>query len=124
MEFKAHNAEFKEIEKDIRKLINEEKIGNWFHLLKNTNKRTLKALFGKIKEALIKDYDKNISKISILFCFCVLDKKWACMKHFYWDSNTSVEYKNYVVNFFRLDYTVRREKIEVIDENGWEIVQA
>lgn len=123
VEFKAHNAKFEEIEKDIRKLINEEKIGNWFHLLKNTNSKTLKALFEKVKKALVEDYDKKISKISILFCFCILDKKWACMKHFYWDSSTSVEYKYYVEDFFGLDYIVRKGKIVVMDENGWEIVQ-
>ncbi|MBE8540184.1 hypothetical protein [Geoglobus acetivorans] len=121
VEFKAHNPRFREVEKDIKKLVGEEPTGNWFHLLKNVNSMTLKALFGKIKNALIKNYSDSIS---ILFCFCVLDKKWACMKHFNWSGSElpqkekQEKYRAFVEEFFRLDYFVRREVI-VVDENGW-----
>ncbi|RLF01280.1 MAG: hypothetical protein DRJ64_10845 [Thermoprotei archaeon] len=81
VEFKDHNARFEEIEKDVKKLVNEGITGNWFHLLKNINSRTLKSLFNKIERALIVNYS---DKIPILFCFCVLSRKWACIKHFYW----------------------------------------
>ena len=123
VEFKAYNPRFKEIEKDIKKLVREEITGNWFHLLKNVNSMTLKALFDKIKNALIKNYSDSIS---ILFCFCVLDKKWACMKHFKWNGSEFPEekkqekYRVFVEEFFRLDYFVRR-RIIVVDETGWEI---
>lgn len=117
VEFKAHNPKFEDIEKDVKKLVNEGIAGNWFHLLKNVNSRTLKSLFSKIERALIANYS---DKISILFCFCVLNKKWACMKHFNWNSEKgkSESYRMFVEEFFRLDYAVRRE-ITVIDGNGW-----
>ena len=121
VEFKAHNARFEEIEKDVKKLVNEGITGNWFHLLKNANSKTLKSLFNKIEKALMVNYS---DKISILFCFCVLSRKWACIKHFYWDGNGFANhrkfksYRMFVEEFFRLDYVVRKE-ITVIDENGW-----
>jgi hypothetical protein len=116
VEFKAHNARFNEIEKDIKKLVHEGITGNWFHLLVNVNSRTLKALFGKIKRALIENYSE---KISILFCFCVLSKRWACIKHFSWDSEKRTEnYDIFIERFFEFDYEVKR-KIKVIDGNEW-----
>lgn len=124
VEFKAHNPRFTEIEKDVKKLIGEKITGNWFHLLKNVNSKTLKALFSKMKKALMINYS---DEISVLFCFCVLDKKWACIKHFNWNGFKFPEdvkqekYRAFVEKFFRLDYFVRREII-VVDENDWIIL--
>jgi len=123
VEFKAHNPRFREIEKDVKKLVGEEITGNWFHLLKNVNSKTLMALFSKMEKALMMNYS---NEISILFCFCVLDKKWACIKHFNWNGSEFPEdekqekYRAFVERFFRLDYFVRRGII-VVDENDWMI---
>jgi len=126
VEFKAHNARFEEIEKDIRKLVNEGILGNWFHLLKNINSKTLVSVFDKMERALIANYSDNIS---ILFCFCVLNKKWACIKHFNWNGSEfsqeekQEKYRAFVEEFFRLDYMVRKRKVIVLDENGWLIYE-
>jgi len=85
------------------------------------NSVTLRALFGKIKRALLNNYSDSIT---VLFCFCVLDKKWACMKHFYWDGFEFSEeekqenFKAFAEDFFRLDYFVKRRELIVRDENG------
>lgn len=73
VELKAHNPATKSICKDIEKIIREEKDGNWFHVLKNIDKATLPSIFYKFIYSLKEHSDKG-SKISILFCICVLEK--------------------------------------------------
>ena len=123
VEFKAHNPDKEQIRKDIEKIIKEGITGNWFHTLKNIDGGTLPSLFKKFiysfKEcSSLIDADKGMS---ILFCFCVLDKKWACIKHFLYDSSKA-SFETYLDNFFSLDYFVKSGKIEVIDGNGWSLI--
>ncbi len=123
VEFKAHNPDKEQIRKDIEKIIKEGITGNWFHTLKNIDRGTLPSLFQKFiysfKEcSSLIDADKGVS---ILFCFCVLDKKWACIKHFLYDSSKA-SFENYLDNFFSLDYFVKFGKIEVKDGNGWSLI--
>jgi hypothetical protein len=123
VEFKAHNPDKEQIRKDIEKIIKEGITGNWFHTLKNIDGGTLPSLFKKFiysfKEcSSLIDADKGVS---MLFCFCVLDKKWACIKHFLYDSSKA-SFENYLDNFFSLDYFVKSGKIEVIDGKGWSLI--
>jgi len=121
VEFKAHNPSFKDIRKDIEKLVREGIPGNWFHTLKNIDSRTLPVLFEKLSRSL-KDFGEQASTIdvSILFSFCVVEKKWACMKHFLYYQQQG-DYKSFVDEFLRLTYEVKNGKIHVLDENGWTI---
>jgi hypothetical protein len=94
IEFKAHIPPKGSIEKDIEKLIREDIVGNWFHLLQNADRETLKRLFEKLAVA-IKDsiaqctkHGYEIRERKIVFCFCVLNLRVAdhpqlyLLKHF------------------------------------------
>jgi hypothetical protein len=82
VEFKAHNPGYELIRKDIEKLIGEKIIGNWFHFLKNIDKATLPVLCEKLSRSLIDCCPpKESFHVSIVFAFCVFEKKWACIKH-------------------------------------------
>jgi hypothetical protein len=123
VEFKAHNPPKEHIIKDIEKLIKEDIPGNWFHLLKNIDSKTLPVLFSKISESLkthLKDSESK--RISIVFSFCVLDKKWACLKRFQYD-DPIVDINKYVDDFFNLQYDVRAESVEVLFSSNWQIFQ-
>lgn len=119
VEFKAHNPQKKHIKKDIEKLIREGIQGNWFHTLKNIDNQTIHSLFAKIRDS-IKDFlnAANDREISIIFCFCVIDKKWACIKHFFYDSSKD-NFKQYVDDFFRLNYHVESDKVQANKDSGW-----
>jgi hypothetical protein len=119
VEFKAHNPQKKDIKKDIEKLIREGKPGNWFHTLKNIDSQTLHSLFAKIRDS-IKDFsnEANDKEISIIFCFCVIEKKWACIKHFFYDSSKG-NFEQYVDDFFRLNYHVKSDKVQTIQDSDW-----
>jgi len=89
IELKAHNTEMEKVKKDIEKIIREGITANWFHTLKNVRSNTLPSLFSKFTKSFkacsnLIDTDK---RISILFCFCVLEKRWGCIKHFSYDSS-------------------------------------
>lgn len=124
IEFKAHNPPQQHISKDIEKLIRENIQGNWFHLLKNIDSGTLPALFTKFINSfnafsnLVSN--KNLS-VSILFYFCVLDKKWACYKHFDYRPEQG-NFDAYVNSFFSVNYGVSGNKVTVNNNNGWIIV--
>jgi len=123
VEFKAHNPDKEQIRKDIEKIIKEGITGNWFHTLKNIDGGTLPSVFKKFIYS-FKECSSLIGAdkgVSILFCFCVLDKKWACIKHFMYDSSKA-SFENYLDNFFSLDYFVKSGKIEVIDGKGWSLI--
>jgi len=123
VEFKAHNPPFKHIKKDIEKLVREDIPGNWFHTLRNTHSKTLPVLFEKFSRSL--KYFNQITDnktISILFSFCVIKKRWACMKHFFRDQGQG-DYAPFVDEFFRLNHKVENGKMQVLDENGWTIIR-
>lgn len=124
VEFKAHNPPQNHIQKDIEKLIRENIQGNWFHLLKNIDSGTLPALFTKFINS-FNGFSKLVSdnnvSVSVLFCFCVLDKKWACYKHFNYrpEQGHIVDYAN---DFFTLGYNVSGNRVIVNNNNGWIVV--
>ncbi len=123
IEFKAHNADQMKIRKDIEKLIKEQIPGNWFHTLKNAESNTLPSLFQKFKDSFLQFHDigDNV-ELFMVFCFCIIEKKWACLKYFHFEpSETS--FQEYVENFFRLDYTIKSGKILVQDQYGWNIIE-
>lgn len=105
VEFKGPQASKNDIGKDIEKLVREGYQGNWFHILGNYNAGTFPALFSKFKYAFT-EYPKLFSpeklcskKISILFCFCVLAKQRAYMRHFFYEPSQN-GYEEYVTSFF------------------------
>ena len=122
VEFKAHNPSFNYIRKDIEKLVRESIPGNWFHTLKSIDSGTFPVLFEKLSRS-FKDFTKEAYRIgvSILFSFCVIEKKWACMKHFLYNQRQG-DYESFVDEFLRLTYEVKSGKIHVFDENGWTII--
>jgi hypothetical protein len=121
VEFKAHNPPKEHIRKDIEKLLKEKTHGNWFHTLKNIDRRTLRVLFGKMADSL-KSCRELVSdrQASIVFSFCVLEKKWACLKRF--TCYSSVEsFDKYVNEFFELEYTIKDRTVQVLQEGDWQI---
>jgi len=105
VEFKAHNPTEKNIGKDIEKLVREGIQGNWFHILNSYNAGTFPALFSKFKYAFI-EYPKEHNNeefsskiISIVFCFCVLVKPKAYMRHFFYEPLQD-KYSELVNRFF------------------------
>jgi len=121
IEFKAHNPPQEHIRKDIEKLIREKIQGNWFHLLKNIDSGTLQALFTKFTASFRSCSNMVSNNVSILFCFCVLDKKWACYKHFDYHPGQG-NFDAYVNSFFTVNYGVSGNKVTVNNNNGWIIV--
>jgi hypothetical protein len=123
VEFKAHNPGEEVIRQDIHKLVGEEVTGNWFHILEDINSETLNSLFTKFTNSL-KGCAENLddAHISILFCFCVLEKKWTCIKHFYYDKSRG-DFEMYVDSFFDLDCTVEADHIFVSQGLDWYIFQ-
>lgn len=123
IEFKAHNPEPEDIRKDIEKLIRERIAGNWFHVLKNADSGTLPVLFGKMRKSLLEcEIFLEKVELSFIFCFCVLEKSWACMKHFYYNPKEE-NFQEYLDTFFALGYSVQAGKIEVAQENNWNIIK-
>jgi len=125
IELKAHNPALKNFSKDIEKIIREGKDGNWFHVLKNIDKATLPSVFDKFISSLKEHSDKS-NKISILFCICVLEKKWGMIKHFEWN-NKKGNLIDYLDNFFILSQIRNRntdEQKEFLRNNEWLIVES
>ena len=78
IEFKAKNPEQKAVCKDIEKLFKEKCNGAWIHILENENSGTVKALFGKFKNAFdkLKNSEQHISlKKSVSFHVLILEKQ-------------------------------------------------
>ena len=124
VEFKAHHPPQEQIRKDIEKLIREGDAGNWVHTLKNIDNQTLQTLFVKFI-ASINEFSEIVgeNEVSIVFCFCVLDKKWACIKHFHYNS-TKGEFKEYVNNFFDIRVEVEASDVVVNAETAWYVFKA
>lgn len=128
IELKAHQPGLKEIKKDIEKLIKEKQIGNWFHTLKNIDRRSLPVLFKKFDDAFNSDDLKGQGiRKDILFCFCIIDKskRYGLMKELHYDPHLIGESQTYFKEFFCLtsinkDQSIS-EQIDILkkDENGW-----
>jgi hypothetical protein len=121
IEFKAHNPDKSHIEKDIEKLIKEKQIGNWVHLLKNIDRGTLPALFNKFINSFENQKNKISKPLSICFCFCILEKRLACLKHFYFDPAHNINFQDYYKEFFIIDYDEAFNN-SVNISNGWSIL--
>jgi hypothetical protein len=123
IEFKAHNPGTEIIRQDIRKLVRDNITGNWFHILEDIDSETLKSIFSKLTAAL-RSYSDNLGEnpISILFCFCILARKWTCIKHFFYDKSRG-DFGTYVDNFFDLDCQVESDHIVVSQGLDWYIFQ-
>jgi hypothetical protein len=124
VEFKAHNPVIKDISKDFEKIIKEKEHGNWFHILENINKGTLPSVFDKFIFSL-KEHSNKGSKISILFCICILEKKFSIIKYFKWNKNVG-DLIHYLDKFFVLRQTKNRninEQKELLRDSKWLIVE-
>jgi hypothetical protein len=123
IEFKAHNPGKEIIRQDLRKLVRDNITGNWFHILEDIDSETLKSIFSKLTAAL-RSYSDNLGEnpISILFCFCILARKWTCIKHFFYDKSRG-DFSSYVDNFFDLDCQVESDHIVVSQGLDWYIFQ-
>lgn len=104
VEFKGPQAKKEDVGKDIEKLVREGCFGGWFHILRNSNRGTFRSLFSKFQYGFI-EYPKLFSpeefsskRISILFCFCVLAKQHAYMRHFLYEPSQD-GYEEYVTSF-------------------------
>ena len=121
VEFKAHNPPCENIRKDIEKLVQERVAGNWFHTLGNIDSKTLTSLFEKMSVSL-KKHRRDIREagVSIVFAFCVLEKKWACLKHFLFERPQG-DLNAYVDEFFRLEYAIESGKVTVENKRHWQV---
>lgn len=125
VELKAHNAPMEHVEKDIKKLVWEKPPGNWFHLFKNVNKRTLPTLFEKIADSLkaCSNSPECRDEISIIFSFCVLDQKWGCIRHFGYKSSDG-DVSKFINRFFDgPKYEIKNKRIDVSEKGGWQIIE-
>lgn len=81
LEFKSHNAPMENIIKDLHKLVKENNIGAWFHVLQNCDRGTIKSLFNKFSislESLTKPKPEGYNltpQKEIFFVFLIVDKK-------------------------------------------------
>ena len=74
VEFKAHQPAQLGVTKDMQKLLHEPLDGNWFHVIENTDKGTLQALFGKLSQA-VQAYSREPLGDQIHFCFCCVRRQ-------------------------------------------------
>jgi hypothetical protein len=125
IECKAHNPPEESIKKDIEKLIREEIVGGWFHLLRNANLGTFKSLFNKfasaIEDRIAATKDHPIRESKIVFCFCVLDRKLYLLKRFdsiYRAQQSMCEARELCDNGKSLDDVLR----DLATIKNWEIV--
>ena len=124
VEFKAHNPQVEKIRKDIEKLIRENISGNWFHTLKNIDSKTIPTLFNKFKDSFQKCSENITKKLSFVFCLCVLEKKWACIKEFSFDPSHD-DLSAYINGFFDLEYSAAAKSTSVKINNlkGWTLIE-
>ncbi len=99
IEFKAHNASKDQIKKDIEKLVRENLVGNWFHLLSSSNSKTLPSLFKKFMNAFAECIKYATHDIDIVFCFCVLGDRKLFLKRFVYKLSDD-EFIDYAQRFF------------------------
>jgi len=110
------------IYKDICKLIREpgEACAAWYQLIGNSHSGTLVTLFRSLKSAFIDDYLKtnNVPTRKIIFHICVLNPSYTLQKVFSY--NPTVPFKDFVDDFFDIDYKVSRSKFNFTNINGWD----
>ena len=131
VELKAHNPAIKNFSKDIEKIIREGKDGNWFHVLKNIDKETLPSVFNKFILSFEKYKGKGSRKF-ILFCICILEKKFSIIKRFDYDPSFVKNISNLMEEFFCLsklnnsnnikDKNLPEQK-DILKNNGWTIIE-
>lgn len=120
VEFKAHNPPLEHIRKDIEKLVREQTPGNWHHTLKNIDSGTLPSLFQKFINSFVTLQSSIVNfNISILFCICVIEKKWACMKVLEYSDSVDVAFDKYLNDFFELGYHIKSGQIVIDNNNEW-----
>ncbi len=138
VEFKAGTSTYEGIRKDIEKIITEGKDGNWFHILKNIDRRSLPVVYNRFIKSIQNHFNQS-KKISILFCICILEleslkleKKWGMIKHFEYDSSLGKNIPNYMEEFFCMDKNNDLNNIDgknletqkdTLKNNGWMIVE-
>jgi hypothetical protein len=67
VEFKSKQPSPQQIQKDVEKLFREQLIGNWFHVLERTNRRSVPCLLNKLCEA-FKQSNRDVSgDLTIVF---------------------------------------------------------
>jgi len=71
IEFKAHIPEQQAIDKDIEKLVTEDVLGCWCHIIEKSDSGTAKSLFGKFREA-FKKYNTMNKELMVLIY--IIDK--------------------------------------------------
>ena len=80
----------------------------------------------------MKEHSDKGSKISILFCICILEKKWGMIKHFEYDSSSGKNISNHMEEFFCMDKNNDLNNIDgkyleaqkdILKNNGWMIVE-
>ena len=131
VELKAHNAAKKNISKDFEKIIEEKEHGNWFHILENIDRGTLPSVFDKYISS-FEEYKGKGSEKNILFCICILEKKFSIIKHFDYDPSFGKSISNLMEEFFCLtrlsdsknikDKSVSKQK-DILKNNGWMLVE-
>jgi len=99
VEFKAKNPAQKDFTKDVEKLIREALLGNWFHLLENTNRGTLPSISNKFVEAFIANQQHVTHDIEIVFTVCILQTKRAFTKQMLYSHGTS-DFVTFIQSFF------------------------
>jgi hypothetical protein len=122
VEFKAHNPGYELFRKDVEKLLGEGIIGNWFHLLKNVDKGTLRVICEKLSKSLIDCYrPKEHLQVSIVFTFCVFEKHWACIKHFDFTGGSD-GFTSWAGSLIPPDYHIAAGKVVVTQDRGWTVI--
>ena len=131
VELKAHNPAEKNIIKDIEKIIREKKDGNWFHVLKNVNEGTLPSVFKKFVSSFNEHKGKGSEKY-IIFCICILDKKFSIIRRFDYDPSFGGDASTLMKEFFCLDNSNTSNNIkgkdfivqkDILKNNGWAIIE-
>ena len=128
IEYKAGPPSGSEVEKDLQKLLKErgEILGNFFHLLDNSNSGTLPALFDKLQSQLTQARDRVVSELAgrsgeegqhpnpVLFSVCILQKKYLVQR--WYDPSKH----NDLSDFFCAEAFARRELPST--HEGWDIL--
>ncbi|MDD2230475.1 MAG: hypothetical protein PHY48_13810 [Candidatus Cloacimonetes bacterium] len=121
MEFKAHNAPPDSIKKDIDKLIQDNHIGAWFHVLQNCNSATFKELLNKFSnslETLTNTGDYNLIPLKqIFFVFLVVDKRFMISQ-----TLNPIQLVNSDAHF-QIDYNTMHKTQNKQSVNGWLITR-
>jgi len=104
IECKAHNADPKSIQKDIQKLVREEVVGGWGHLLLNQDSGTLRELLRKITKSFQvtladKTYSLKYADKPYFFSFGILGSRQLISRKI-----EKGEIKGNISKIFSIDY--------------------